>query len=179
MPEHRIRVHKDGTIEFIDKPELAALKSEGATTKRRASHVEPARRLWRILFHVLRWVFGESGSVATFTRIWPVWWRVNLSPSNGPILGQLYSNRKEAIAAEVRWLQESGNGADPRTLGCSSCGYEAAPAEFNSNLDEPICPQCLCPYLYEKKGTTRQPIPYDGGSLLEKRDSTSVLDGTS
>ncbi len=111
MGKHVIRIKADGTTEFIDVPELAELKSGGAATKRRASHVEPWRRGYRWAFHLLRRVFGEDGRVARFTRRWPIYWRVNLTPSGGPILDYKYANREQAIADEVTWLQENRLGS--------------------------------------------------------------------
>ncbi len=74
--------------------------------KRRASHVEPACPIRRSAFHLLRWLCGESGAVATLTR--QTWlfgaWRVNLAPVGGPVLPTTYTDRAEAITHEVAWL---------------------------------------------------------------------------
>ena len=100
-----IRIDSNGNIYFIDKPEFSSLKNEGKFVTQRASHVEPANRVLRWLFHVLRRWFGENGAVAAFTRRWPCAWRVNLTPSGGGILDGVYRNRQDAIEAEVQWLQ--------------------------------------------------------------------------
>lgn len=113
MAKHVIRIKSDGTTEFIDKPELSELKSSGAATKRRASHVEPCRWPYRQAFRLLRWVFGDQGWVAKFTRYWPVYWRVNLTPSGGPVLPTRYADRTKAIEDEVAWLHENRLGAAP------------------------------------------------------------------
>lgn len=106
MGKVTVRILPNGDIQFIDTPDLADLKSAGVTTTRRASHVEPARWYWRALFRTLRRIFGESGAVSTFTRSWPVLWRVNLTPSGGPILSYEYRSRSQAIEDEVVWLLE-------------------------------------------------------------------------
>lgn len=113
MKKHVVRIGPNGEIQFIDKPELAGLKSEGAATKRRASHVEPCSRPLRWLFHLLRGVFGEAGAVAAFTRAWPVYWRINLTPSGGPVIDYRYLDRSLAIADEVAWLTAHRLGAPP------------------------------------------------------------------
>ncbi len=104
-----VRVSPTGEITFLDKPETEALKSGGAATKRRASHVEPCRRPYRWAFHGLRKLFGEEGAVGAFTRLWPVYWRVNMGPSGGPVFGR-FADRAEAIGAEVEWLNRNGLG---------------------------------------------------------------------
>lgn len=102
---HVVWIGPNGNIHFIDNPRFSTLKNEGRFAKRRASHVEPANRVLRWLFHVLRRWFGEDGAVAAFTRGWPCAWRVNLTPSGGEILDGVYRNRQDAIDAEVQWLQ--------------------------------------------------------------------------
>lgn len=76
----------------------------------RASHVEPDSWLFRFLFHRLRRVFGDKGRMSEFTRHWPCLWRVNTQPVGGPILPGRWRNRKDAIDAEVaflnRWFEE-------------------------------------------------------------------------
>ena len=73
----------------------------------RASHVEPVNGILRIVFYALRAMFGEYGSMARFTRLWPCQWRVNLSPVEGPILSTVYRDRARAIDAEVSWLESN------------------------------------------------------------------------
>lgn len=92
----------DGSVRAVGAPGLEFL-GEGAT-RRRASHVEPARPLLRRAFHALRERFGEDGAVAAFTRRWPCAWRVDLGPSGGPVLSQTWRDRAAAIRAELDWL---------------------------------------------------------------------------
>lgn len=91
-------------VKFLVSTETLSFAVPGMSV-RRASHVEPANPLLRYAFHSLRETFGESGSIADFTRQWSCIWRVNLAPVNGPILPVTFSNRMEAIAAEVIWLE--------------------------------------------------------------------------
>jgi hypothetical protein len=85
--------------------ELSSFLLESGSTIKRASHVEPVSIPLRLLFYVLRYLFGEYGKVASFTRFWSVQWRVNLSPVNGPILPTVFDDRDKAIEAEIVWLE--------------------------------------------------------------------------
>jgi hypothetical protein len=68
----------DGTLRGIYSDELADVaEAIGTVSVARASHVEPA----------------DGGG-----------WRVDLSPSGGPVLGP-YHRRGEALAAETEWLR--------------------------------------------------------------------------
>lgn len=107
MREHIIGVDDKGRLQFIDNPELAFLRELGKTEVKRASHVEPDSIFLRPIFHILRYCFGETGSVASWTRNWKCNWRVDMRPSNGPILDGRWSNRQQALDAEVQWLNEN------------------------------------------------------------------------
>ena len=91
-------IRPDGTIESLDD------LSFGPTTVRRASHIEPTSAVLRWAFHALRYVFGESGVVSDWTRVWSVEWRVNMGPSGGPTFGA-FRKRDEALACERQWLE--------------------------------------------------------------------------
>lgn len=78
-----IDVLDDGSLAAIHNDALVDLYSEGQTTIRRASNVEPV-------------VVG--GKVA---------WVADLSPVGGPKL-EPCDLRADALAAEVVWLQENG-----------------------------------------------------------------------
>lgn len=101
-----VRILPNGDIQFIDKDELTPLKEIGSHSKTRASHVEPSRWMLRVLFHLLRYAFGESGAVSHFTRRWSCQWRVNLSRSKGPIENG-FTDRAKAIQWEIQWLEEN------------------------------------------------------------------------
>lgn len=113
MGKITVRVHPNGNLEFVDTPDAAGLKADGPVTTRRASHVEPARRVWRWLFHGLRRLFGEDGRVAEWTRGMRVYWRADMRPSGGPVLPVRSLDRAEVIAAEVEWLLVTGLGRHP------------------------------------------------------------------
>lgn len=93
-----------GLYDSTTQPLFAEL---GKVTVRRASNVEPVSRLLRLLFHLLR-VFGDSGKLADLSRKLPGSWRINMTPVGGPVLAEHYSNRAQAIAAEVAWFNDNG-----------------------------------------------------------------------
>lgn len=98
-----IKITADGEVRFlVNTTSQVFLAPESIV--RRASHVEPDGRLARAVFHALRLVFGETGAVSEFTRRWPVLWRVNLAPTDGPVLPGRWRDRAAAIAAEVEHL---------------------------------------------------------------------------
>jgi hypothetical protein len=113
--ELKIVVESDGTL-VCDSATSETLKLEShrdtAETyeRRRASDVEPAAWPLRLLFHLCRLSFGESGKMAEWTRHWACVWRVNMRRSNGPILDERYLDRRLAIDAERRWLSENNFG---------------------------------------------------------------------
>lgn len=109
MKEICISVSPGGRMRFISNDRLNNLKEHGQARTKRASHVLPRHPTLKRLFRWLRDKYGEKGWVASFTRLWPVVWEADLSPSAGPILGPFRSRRK-AIQAEVDWLHSHNFG---------------------------------------------------------------------
>ena len=95
-----------GNVKFLVSDYTLSFLDDSSIIKR-ASHVEPINYFIRSIFYVLRSLFGEHSLVGNFTRTWPCLWRVNLAPVNGPILPSVYSNRQEAIDAEIEWLENN------------------------------------------------------------------------
>lgn len=100
-----VTITPEGDIRFLVNEDSAFLLEDNAVV-RRASHVEPDSLSLRYIFHGLRFIFGEYGKVGNFTRVWPCAWRVNLTPTGGPILDDVWYNRQDAIDAEVVYLNE-------------------------------------------------------------------------
>jgi hypothetical protein len=96
----------NGDVSFLVNDATAVFIDESSTICR-ASHVEPVNPLLRAVFYTLRAVFGEYGRIGACTRAWACLWRINLSPVNGPILPAEYSNRADAITAEIAWLEHN------------------------------------------------------------------------
>src|SRR5271157_1928270 len=105
-----VNIREDGTIVCLDHKEAACFKELGKVKTRRASHVEPYTRRYRIAFYILRGLFGDKGRVADWTRYGKFWasrlWRVNLTPVGGPILLGATHPREAAIRKEIEWLDE-------------------------------------------------------------------------
>jgi hypothetical protein len=80
MPQTLLEISADGRLRFVWDDRLADLVNAGETRVRRASHVEPAPGGWG--------------------------WIADLTPSGGPVVGP-FRLRREALAAEVRWIQEN------------------------------------------------------------------------
>ena len=83
--------------------EAAATLDLGAQPKR-ASHVIPRNFALRGLFFLLRYWLGDKGRMSDFTRTWKCAWIVDTRPVGGPILPTIYYDRKQAINAEVVFL---------------------------------------------------------------------------
>lgn len=80
-----IRIDTEGHMTFIWSDKLQPLFAAGTGTIARASHVEPTPD-------------GE--------------WTADMGPVGGPVLGP-YPVRGEALAAEVKWLNENVIGGKP------------------------------------------------------------------
>lgn len=118
------------TVTFDENGDATYLASEGTdiflelgeTVTHRASHVEPATRGARLLFHFLR-LFGNKNRIAEWTRHWDCNWRVNTAPVGGPILTYAdvepryrgtaigsriatWHNRQDAIDTEIAFLNQ-------------------------------------------------------------------------
>lgn len=73
----KIKINKDGVIEFIYRDELRGLVQQGESSIKRVSHVEPT---------------PDCQWLATMI--------------DGPVLGP-FSTREEALQAELKWLREN------------------------------------------------------------------------
>ena len=94
-----------GDVTFLLTPAAMGFVTDDAVI-RRGSHVEPDNFLLRIVFRILRSVLSDKGRMSDFTRNWPCDWRVDTRPTAGVILPKRYSNRAEAIEAEVNFLNK-------------------------------------------------------------------------
>ena len=85
--------------------EAAASLQLGASPQR-ASHVIPRNFVLRGLFFLLRYWLGDKGRMSDFTRSWKCAWIIDTRPVGGPILPTIYYDRKQAINAEVAYLNQ-------------------------------------------------------------------------
>ena len=65
-------------------------------TKKRVSHILPENPLKRIVFKVLRKLFGDEGKIADWTRNWKGKWILVI---DGEVKGE-FESRKDAIEFE-------------------------------------------------------------------------------
>ena len=96
-------IDEQGDVKFLVSDATRPFLDETSKVQR-ASHVEPWNIPLRWAFYAIRKVCGEYGKMAEFTRKWPCYWRVNLSPVGGPIVPVEFANRDSAIEFEVDWL---------------------------------------------------------------------------
>ena len=95
-----------GETQFMLMPETECLLDETSVIKR-ASHVLPWNPVLRVLFTALRWMFGDYGHIAEFTRMFPCKWQVDLTPVGGPVVPVEWATRDSAIKFEIEWLQDN------------------------------------------------------------------------
>jgi hypothetical protein len=100
-----VTISPDGVVQFLYDKSLAELIPKQAVIKR-ASHVEPVSIPLRIAFRALRALAGEYGWVSDFTRRWRCVWQVDMSPVGHGVLPTTFRNRADAIAAEIKYLNE-------------------------------------------------------------------------
>ena len=73
---------------------------------RRGGRVVPVNPIRRTAFRLLRWLFGDRGRVAAWTRTWSGPWLVVVpTGALGP-----FADRDAAVQAEVEYLLEETNG---------------------------------------------------------------------
>jgi len=101
IKEGVVKGFKDEMPEIITKSDL---KVETIETKR-VSHIYPKKFFQRIVFKVLRKIFGDNGKVAEWTRNWKCEWIVYI-PSVG-YFGP-YKDRKKAIKVEKELIWRLG-----------------------------------------------------------------------
>jgi len=104
-----IQFAEDGSAKMLSCDELS-LEILGPVTTQRASHVEPAGPLRRILFRALRFAFGERGRVAEWTRRMPGPWMVRIV-GGGPEFR--HASRDACIAWEIDHLQSQLTKTEP------------------------------------------------------------------
>lgn len=106
MARVEFHIGADGRTQCLYTEALAPLaKRLGARTER-ISHVEPVNPTLRVLFYLVRRLFGEDGRSGRWLRTWKCRWRVNFGPIGGRIFerdeaGKPFANRQAAIDFEI------------------------------------------------------------------------------
>jgi hypothetical protein len=99
-------IEDDGSITFLDAPCTRGL-SLGSDVVRRYSHVEPESIPARVMFHAVRLLFGDTGSMSDWTRRWDVLWRARIL-ATGVVLPIRSTNRQQVIDAEIAYFNLEG-----------------------------------------------------------------------
>ena len=94
-------IGNDGQIRFLTHDATSPILKGGRT--RRASWIVPKRISLRIAFYLIRFLFGDNGRMAAFTRGWSCNWMVDLRVSRGPVVTG-FSCRKAAVEFEERFV---------------------------------------------------------------------------
>lgn len=102
-----IKINNGGEVFAIHHGEVDRILCEalGVPQTERVSHVEPINSILQWAFHAIRRRVSDESRTAQWTRSWLCQWRVRIL-SDGPTLAP-FSNRQDAIAAEVEWLKEN------------------------------------------------------------------------
>lgn len=121
-----ITIDESGDLTFLETAMAEGFKTLGSVEEKRASHVEPYDFWPRLAFRIIRWLVADDSKWAERTRWWLCDWRVNTKPVGGPILRwrhvyeptvpypnvvYRFKNRKDAIAAEIEFLNKFFLGA--------------------------------------------------------------------
>ena len=101
----QITFRPDGTAEYIgDEQAPASSLAFGSRQQRRASHIEPVNVWLRLAFWLVRAGADDGDWLTDWTRTWTCLWQVRVV--GGPTFGA-FKNRGDAIAAEIKWLEEN------------------------------------------------------------------------
>lgn len=95
-------IGSDGLIQTLGDPP-SAIASLGTVQRKRISHIRPVKQPKRAAFMLLRWLFGDRGKVAAWTRTWTgCRWEVKFidRPWNA-----LFKNRDNAVEWELLHAQ--------------------------------------------------------------------------
>lgn len=74
--KHHLKIRNDGMIEWLAPPPVPfKIKKQ---TKERFSEIVPRNPVKRMLFRLLRSIFGETGRVSQWTREWACYWHCEI-----------------------------------------------------------------------------------------------------
>lgn len=81
--KYQAKIKRDGTLEFLGAPPPGLVLPGARRT--RFSEIIPVYWEQRILFRLLRWLFGETGRVSDWTRRWHTRWEaiILIGPARG------------------------------------------------------------------------------------------------
>ena len=91
-----IEISEDGKITVFHDSKYAK-KIKHIEKIERVSHIVPANPILRIIFKLLRKLFGDEGKIADWTRTWKCKWKIEL------ILPE-FDDRQKAIEYEKKLI---------------------------------------------------------------------------
>lgn len=94
--KHYVRIRKDSTMEFFGEPPKGFPVKDNV--RRRFSEIIPTHPALRILFIMLRRLFGERGRVSEWTRHWRCEWECKIL--RGPHTGARLTCRNRQLLIE-------------------------------------------------------------------------------
>lgn len=98
---HRIIIDQRGFIRCIHNPKLP-IHELGVVTKRRVSTITPMFAPKKQAFRFLRWLFGEDGKAAAWTRTWKGPWLCRILKTGE---WSVFERRESAIEWEIERLR--------------------------------------------------------------------------
>lgn len=73
--QRQVKINRrTGTLEFLHHPGFDV----GKTTRSRFSEIVPVKPWLRVPFRILRLLFGDTGRMSAWTRIWKCRWRLEI-----------------------------------------------------------------------------------------------------
>lgn len=97
-----LTIDQNGDQIFLKTDGAEIFRALGITVTRRASHIVPDNVLLRGAFRTVRALVPDTSVIAQWSREWRCLWRVTVV--NGPTLPGRWRDRKQAIEAEVEFL---------------------------------------------------------------------------
>lgn len=99
----KIAIQTNGNARYVD-PAAESLIDQKSAARRRQSRVEPQDRILRVFFRAIRFLCGDRGRIAAWTRRWRCLWMARIfgGPTAGP-----FADRAEAIEWEISWIEEN------------------------------------------------------------------------
>ena len=98
--KYQAKIKRDGTLEFLGKPPPGFVMP--GTKRVRFSEIVPQYFEPRWVFRLLRWIFGEDGRVAAWTRTWRIPWEATI------LIGPARGLRRRSMDREflIHWEQQ-------------------------------------------------------------------------
>lgn len=106
-PTHQFKIRKStGKVEFLNRPPFIEDQQAQAWKKERFSEIVPVNVWLMIAFRILRFVFGEDGACAAWTRQWQCLWIMTILQGNNKGVSKESYDRAMLLQLEREiWFQ--------------------------------------------------------------------------